>query len=116
MLFRSEFVRQRKLGGADVDGSQRIASSMLDVARAVDRLKPEPVAPAEGPSEGQRLADAMLQIAVTYRELILPLVTATERRLELDRSIAQNMERLAAEAMATRAQPKRTPRPDNKEQ
>lgn len=111
-----EFVRQRKLGGADVDGSQRIASSMLDVARAVDGLKPEPVAPAEGPSEGQRLADAMLQIAVTYRELILPLVTATERRLELDRSIAQNMERLAAEAMATRAQPKRVPKPDNKEQ
>jgi len=111
-----EFVRQRKLGGADVDGSQRIASSMLDVARAVDGLKPEPVAPAEGPSEGQRLADAMLQIAVTYRELILPLVTATERRLELDRSIAQNMERLAAEAMATRAQPKRMPKPDNKEQ
>jgi len=111
-----EFVRQRKLGGADVDGSQRIASSMLEVARAVDALKPEPVPPAEGPSESQRLADAMLQIAVTYRELILPLVTATERRLELDRSIAQNMERLAAQAMATRAQPKRTPGPDNKEQ
>ena len=111
-----EFVRQRKLGGADVDGSQRIASSMLDVARAVDGLKPESVAPAEGPSEGQRLADAMLQIAVTYRELILPLVTATERRLELDRSIAQNMERLAAEAMATRTPPKRASKPDNKEQ
>ncbi|WP_445287930.1 DNA repair ATPase [Variovorax atrisoli] len=110
-----EFVRQRKLGGADVDGSQRIASSMLDVARAVDSLRPEPVAPAEGPSEGQRLADAMLQIAVTYRELILPLVTATERRLELDRSIAQNMERLAAEAMATRTPVKRTPKPDKEQ-
>jgi ATPase involved in DNA repair/ATPase family associated with various cellular activities (AAA) len=108
-----EFVRQRKLGGADVDGSQRIASSMLDVARAVDALKPVPVpAPipvAEGPSEGQRLADAMLQIAVTYRELILPLVTATERRLELDRSIRQDMERLAAEVQATRAAPRRAP-------
>ncbi|WP_432725994.1 DNA repair ATPase [Variovorax sp. W6] len=110
-----EFVRQRKLGGADVDGSQRIASSMLDVARAVDSLKTEPVAPAEGPSEGQRLADAMLQIAVTYRELILPLVTATERRLELDRSIAQNMERLAAEAMATRTPVKRAPKPDKEQ-
>ncbi|MGJ7573206.1 DNA repair ATPase [Variovorax sp. RB2P76] len=104
-----EFVRQRKLGGADVDGSQRIASSMLDVARAVDALKPQPVEPAEGPSEGQRLADAMLQIAVTYRELILPLVTATERRLELDRSIKQDMERLASEL---RPAPKRTSKPD----
>jgi hypothetical protein len=106
-----EFVRQRKLGGADVDGSQRIASSMLDVARAVEALKPEPKPVAEGPSESQRLADAMLQIAVTYRELILPLVTATERRLELDRSIKQDMERLAAEVQASRAAPKRTPPP-----
>lgn len=110
-----EFVRQHKLGGADVDGSQRIASSMLEVARAVDALKPEPLAPAEGPSESQRLADAMLQIAVTYRELILPLVTATERRLELDRSIAQNMERLAAEAMSMRAAPKRASEPDKEQ-
>jgi hypothetical protein len=53
----------------------------------------------------------MLQIAVTYRELILPLVTATERRLELDRSIKQDMERLAAEVHATRAAPKRAPPP-----
>ncbi|MDN6886039.1 hypothetical protein QMO14_20840 [Variovorax sp. CAN2819] len=43
-------------------------------------------------------------------------MTATERRLELDRSIAQNMERLAAEAMATRTPPKRASKPDNKEQ
>ena len=53
----------------------------------------------------------MLQIAVTYRELILPLVTATERRLELDRSIKQDMERLAAEVQATRVAPKRVPPP-----
>jgi hypothetical protein len=105
-----EFVRKKKLGGDDVDGSQRIASSMLDVARAVDALKPKP--PAEGPNEGQRLADAMLQIAVTYRELILPLVTATERRLELDRSIKQDMERLAAEVQAARSVVKRSPKPD----
>jgi hypothetical protein len=107
-----EFVRQRKLGGADVDGSQRIASSMLDVARAVDALKPEPKPVAEGPNESQRLADAMLQIAVTYRELILPLVTATERRLELDRSIKQDMERLAAEVQASRLAPRRPPKSD----
>jgi hypothetical protein len=71
-----------------------------------------PELPAEGPSESQRLADAMLQIAVTYRELILPLVTATERRLELDRSITKDMERLASEVQATRAAPKRPPKPD----
>jgi len=54
----------------------------------------------------------MLQIAVTYRELILPLVTATERRLELDRSIKQDMERLAAEVQAARGVVKRSPKPD----
>uniref|UniRef100_UPI000D37CE1D DNA repair ATPase n=1 Tax=unclassified Variovorax TaxID=663243 RepID=UPI000D37CE1D len=107
-----EFVRRRKLGGDDVDGSQRIASSMLDVARAVDALKPPPAVPAEGPSEGQRLADAMLQIAVTYRELILPLVSATERRLELDRTITRDMERLASEVQAARTAPRRAPKPD----
>lgn len=37
---REEFVRRRKLGGEDQDGSTRIAATLLDVARAVDGLKP----------------------------------------------------------------------------
>ncbi|MGQ3000215.1 MAG: ATP-binding protein, partial [Variovorax sp.] len=116
-----EFVRRRKLGGDDTDASQRITSGLLDVARAVDALKPPPPeAPAEPlpepPSESQRLAEAMLQIAVTYRELILPLVTATERRLELDRTIRHDMERLAAEMQGTKAAAKRPPGKPEKDQ
>ena len=90
-----EFVRQRKLGGSDTDGSTRIASTLLDVARAVDGLKK-----TEGEKEGQasealRLAEAVLEIAVTYRTILLPLISATERRLKLDHSIRTEVEKVA---------------------
>lgn len=87
---RDEFVRRRKLGGDDADGSTRIAASLLDVARAVQALKP-----AEEVSEAQRLADAVLEIAVTYRKILMPLIAATERRLDLDHSIRNEVERVA---------------------
>ena len=94
-----EFVRQRKLGGGDTDGSTRIASTLLDVARAVDGLKradPPPAPPAPpADSEGLRLAEAMLEIAVTYRKILMPLISATERRLNLDHSIRDEVERVA---------------------
>jgi hypothetical protein len=85
-----EYVRRRKLGGDDADGSTRIAASLLDVARAVDELKPK-----EQGSEAQRLADAVLEIAVTYRKILMPLISATERRLNLDHSIRSEVERVA---------------------
>ena len=84
------FVRRRKLGGDDADGSTRIAASLLDVARAVNELKPK-----EQGSEAQRLADAVLEIAVTYRKILMPLISATERRLNLDHSIRNEVERVA---------------------
>ena len=88
-----EFIRRRKLGGDDTDGSTRIAASLLDVARAVDQLKP--VSADKAPSEAVRLAEAVLEMAVTYRKLIMPLVGATERRLDLDQSIRKEVERVA---------------------
>lgn len=98
------FVRQRKLGGTDTDGSVRIASSMLDVARAVDGLQslappprdasPTPQ-PAAEPSEAIRLAEAVLEIAVTYRKILTPLIAATEHRLKLDSSILSEVEKVS---------------------
>ena len=85
-----EFVRRRKLGGDDTDGSTRIAASLLEVARAVDELKPK-----EQGNEAQRLAEAVLEIAVTYRKILMPLISATERRLNLDHSIRNEVERVA---------------------
>ena len=97
-----EFVRQHKLGGEDADGSTRIASTVLDVARAVEHLKPEPAPQPTGPSDGLRLAEAVLEMAVTYRQLIMPLVAATERRLDLDQSIRKEVERVAEQLESRR--------------
>jgi hypothetical protein len=99
-----EFVRQRKLGGSDTDGSTRIATTLLDVARAVDGLKPA-ATPAAQPaaSEGVRLAEAMLEIAVTYRKILMPLIAATENRLNLDHSIHNEVERVAKQLEEVRS-------------
>ncbi len=94
-----EFVRRRKLGGDEADGSTRIASTLLDVARAVETLKP-----ADAAGDAQRLADAVLEMAVTYRKVLMPLISATERRLDLDRSVREEMERLHR-ALAQRTAP-----------
>lgn len=84
-----EYVRRRKLGGDDADGSTRIASTLLDVARAVETLKPE-----QPNDEGRRMAEALLELSVTYRKILLPLISATEHRLKLDGSIRDEVERV----------------------
>lgn len=97
-----EFVRQKKIGPADADGSTRVASAMLDVARAVDALKPSgQVRPEQ--AEAMRLAEAVLEIAVTYRQILLPLISATERRLKLDSSIRSEVEKVAAQLEEVKA-------------
>jgi hypothetical protein len=106
---RDEFARRRKLGGDEADGSTRIAASLLDVARAVDELKPK-----ETGNEAQRLAEAVLEIAVTYRKILMPLIAATERRLDLDRSIRDEVERVGRRldeqaGRARRAEPAKKP-------
>ncbi|WP_284618243.1 DNA repair ATPase [Aquabacterium humicola] len=101
---REAFTRRRQLGGDDTDGSTRIASTLLEVARAVETLKPPPAPPApvviDDPSpadepESLRLAQAVLEIAVTYRKIIMPLIAATEQRLKLDHTVSSQVERLA---------------------
>jgi hypothetical protein len=96
-----EFVRRKKLGGDDADGSTRIAGTLIDVARAVESLKPTEPPPAAA-SEGLRLAEAVLEIAVTYRKILLPLISATEERLKLDHSIRGEVERVAEKLEAVK--------------
>ena len=91
-----DFLRQRKAGGEDADGSTRIANALLDVSRAVDDLKPSGD-PSED-SEGKQMAEAVLQLAVTYRKVIMPLIAATEKRMDLDHSISKRLELLLAKA------------------
>jgi MoxR-like ATPase len=81
-----EYLRQRRLGGDDADGSTRIAASVLDVAQAVQDLRASASQEATA-SEAQRLAEAVLEIAITYRKILMPLISATERRLNLDQAV-----------------------------
>ncbi|MGE0330799.1 MAG: DNA repair ATPase [Ramlibacter sp.] len=97
-----EYLRQRKAGGEDADGTTRITHALLDVSRAVEQLRP---ASEQGPSEGRQMADAVLQLAVTYRKVIMPLIAATEKRLDLDRSVREQIERLIAGQPKPRSAP-----------
>jgi hypothetical protein len=97
-----DYVRQRKAGGADVDGSTRITSALLDVSRAVDALKPAGEAAA---SEGRQMAEAVLQLAVTYRTIIMPLISATEKRLDLDKDMRDRISKLMVMQMDPRVKP-----------
>jgi len=94
----AEFVRQRKAGGEDADGSTRVANALLDISRAVDDLKPAPA----GADPGMQMADAVLQLAVTYRKIIMPLISATEKRLDLDKSIRDRIDELMAKQVDPR--------------
>lgn len=93
-----DFVRTRKAGGEDADGSTRIANALLDVSRAVEQLKP-------ADHQGQQMAEALLQLAVTYRKVIMPLVAVTEKRMELDRSLREGVDKLMAMQMDPRVKP-----------
>ncbi len=53
-----------------------------------------------------RLAEAVLEMAITYRKLIMPLVSATERRLDLDKSIRDEVERVAEQLETLKGKPK----------
>ena len=101
-----DFLRQRKAGGEDADGSTRIANALLDVSRAVDDLKPS--GETTGESEGKQMAEAVLQLAVTYRKVIMPLIAATEKRMDLDHSISKRLEQLVTKSGEHRA-PRSTP-------
>lgn len=97
-----DFVRRRKAGGDDADGSTRIANALLDVSRAVDALRP--AADAQG-SEGRAMADAVLQLAVTYRTIIMPLITATEKRLDLDKEMRDRISKMMSLQLDPRVRP-----------
>lgn len=114
---KDEFVRRRKLGGDDTDGSTRIANTLLDVARAVDALKADDglsdrlsaglaqldaslrqlkptieVAPADA-SQFIGVVEGMTQ---SYEKVLLPLVSATYHKLKMDHSIWDEMKRVSS--------------------
>ncbi len=114
---KEAFVRQRKLGGDDSDPGTRIAASLLDVARAVDGLKPDgalaerlgdgldrieaglrAVKPSVHVEAGDlsQFAGVVGEMVKTYEKVLLPLVTATYHKIRLDHSMWDEMKRVSS--------------------
>lgn len=113
---KEAFVRQRKLGGDDSDAGTRIAASLLDVARAVDSLKPDnalaerlgdgldrieaglrAVKPSVHVEAGDlsQFANVVGEMVKAYEKVLLPLVTATYHKIRLDHSMWDEMKRVS---------------------
>lgn len=109
---REEFVRQRKLGGADTDGTTRIATTLLDVARAVDGLKmDEGLGRLEkgihqlgklkptvqvAPADLGELTEVLKGMNKVYEQVLLPLVTANYHKLKMDHSLWEQMKEVSS--------------------
>jgi hypothetical protein len=113
---KDEFVRRRKLGGDDTDGSTRIANTLLDVARAVDALKTDDALATRlgdglaqiddslrklhptievAPADASQFTGIVEGMAQNYEKVLLPLVTATYHKLKMDHSIWDEMKRIS---------------------
>ena len=113
---KEEFVRRRKLGGDDADGSTRIAGTLIDIARAVEGLRQGPAmedslrAGLEEISKGLRALQPRIEVAApdtsefatalremheTFDKVLVPLVTATYRKMRMDHSMWEDMKRMS---------------------
>ena len=112
---KEAFVRQRKLGGDESDAGTRIAASLLDVARAVDGLKPDNALAERlggglerieaglravrpnvhvAPADLSQFAGVVEEMVKAYDKVLLPLVTASYHKLRMDHSMWDEMKRV----------------------
>ncbi|MDR2209054.1 MAG: AAA family ATPase, partial [Azoarcus sp.] len=113
-----EFVRRKKLGGDDADGSQRIANTLLDISRAVDGLRTQSET-AQALKKGMTslvkalgglepridiqpniaiaapdttaFSESLQEMKQLYDNVLSPLFAANFRKLKLDHSIWKNL-------------------------
>ena len=71
----------------------QILSRALAAIEAHQKNAPGPQAQTD-PQPTAGMVDALLSLSVTYRQLIMPLVRAMEKRVGLDSSLHQKIERL----------------------
>jgi len=112
---REEYVRRKKLGGDDADGSQRIANTLLDISRAVDGLRAqsettqilkkglaalvksvgelEPSITIAAP-DTTAFGESLKEMKELYDNALLPLITANYRKMKLDHSIWEDVKRM----------------------
>ena len=115
---REEYVRRKKQGGDDADGTQRIANTLLDISRAVDELRTQsetsqilkkgltslvktlgslepridiqPNISVAAP-DTKAFGESLLEMKQLYDNLLSPLFSANLRKLKLDESIWKNL-------------------------
>ncbi|RSZ60880.1 AAA domain-containing protein [Massilia atriviolacea] len=88
----ADFVRLRKQGGADADGATRVANTLSEIGRQIAALG-QSMAPAVHVNvpEQVRLQDAVLRLADSYEQALLPLISAMNHKMRLDHSIWDNV-------------------------
>lgn len=87
-----EFVRLRKQGGVDADGATRVANTLSEIGRQIAALG-QHMAPSVHVSvpEQASLQAAVLRLADSYEQTLLPLISAMNHKMRLDHSIWDNV-------------------------
>ncbi len=113
-----DFVRLRKQGGADADGATRVANTLSAIGMHIESLglKMNPSVHVTVP-EQQVLQQAVLRLAESYEESLLPLISAMNHKMRLDHSIWDNVRDTSAdikeiEQKLARLIPKAAPKPE----
>ncbi|MDR1063092.1 MAG: DNA repair ATPase [Azoarcus sp.] len=115
-----EYVRRKKLGGDDADGTHRIAGTLLDISRAVDELRTRSDMPQrleKGLAELTRalagiqpklsfrptievaapdtalFGESLREMKELYNTVLLPLVKANYHKMTMDHSLWEDMKR-----------------------
>ncbi len=87
-----DFVRLRKQGGADADGATRVANTLSAIGMHIEGLglRMNPAVHVNVP-EQSALQDAVLRLAESYEQSLLPLISAMNHKMRLDHSIWDNV-------------------------
>ncbi|MEJ7808399.1 MAG: AAA family ATPase, partial [Telluria sp.] len=88
----ADFVRLRKQGGAAADGATRVANTLSEIGRHIGELgtRLTPVVQVHVP-EHQALQEAVLRLADSYEQALLPLISSLNHKMRLDHSIWDNV-------------------------
>ncbi|NHZ91082.1 AAA domain-containing protein [Massilia sp. CCM 8733] len=88
----ADFVRLRKQGGADADGATRVANTLSEIGKQIAALG-QHMAPAVHVTvpEQARLQEAVLRLADSYEQALLPLISSMNHKMRLDHSIWDNV-------------------------
>jgi hypothetical protein len=88
----ADFVRLRKQGGTDADGATRVANTLSEIGKHIEGLgaRMNPSVNVNVP-EQQVLQAAVLRLAESYEQTLLPLISSMNHKMRLDHSIWDNV-------------------------